>query len=245
MQEKTVLVTGGAGGIGAAICRSVAESGASVVLTYRNSKDTAEALLASLPGSGHLTVQTRVDETPAVQKLAEQVKAQYNKLDVLVNCAGTTRFVPHHDLDALDDDLIDEIFRVNWRGAFACVRAFRSLLEGGCDPLVVNISSIAGFVGMGSNVAYCASKAALDSMTRSLARALAPTIRVVSLSPGVVDTEFIRGLDPSWREEQLRRTPLQRFPSPEEIGEAVVALVTTLTSMTGCILPLDGGRPLG
>ena len=245
MQEKTVLVTGGAGGIGAAICRSVAESGASVVLTYRNSKDTAEALLASLPGSGHLAVQTRVDETPAVQKLAEQVKAQYNKLDVLVNCAGTTRFVPHHDLDALDDDLIDEIFRVNWRGAFACVRAFRSLLEGGCDPLVVNISSIAGFVGMGSNVAYCASKAALDSMTRSLARALAPTIRVVSLSPGVVDTEFIRGLDPSWREEQLRRTPLQRFPSPEEIGEAVVALVTTLTSMTGCILPLDGGRPLG
>ena len=245
MKEKTVLVTGGAGGIGAAICRSVAESGASVVLTYRNSKDTAEALLASLPGSGHLAVQTRVDETPAVQKLAEQVKAQYNKLDVLVNCAGTTRFVPHHDLDALDDDLIDEIFRVNWRGAFACVRAFRSLLEGGCDPLVVNISSIAGFVGMGSNVAYCASKAALDSMTRSLARALAPTIRVVSLSPGVVDTEFIRGLDPSWREEQLRRTPLQRFPSPEEIGEAVVALVTTLTSMTGCILPLDGGRPLG
>ena len=111
MQEKTVLVTGGAGGIGAAICRSVAESGASVVLTYRNSKDTAEALLASLPGSGHLAVQTRVDETPAVQKLAEQVKAQYNKLDVLVNCAGTTRFVPHHDLDALDDDLIDEIFR--------------------------------------------------------------------------------------------------------------------------------------
>ena len=245
MQEKTVLVTGGAGGIGAAICRSVAESGASVFLTYRNSKDTAEALLASLPGSGHLAVQTRVDETPAVQELAEQVKAQYNKLDVLVNCAGTTRFVPHHDLDALDDDLIDEIFRVNWRGAFACVRAFRSLLEGGCDPLVVNISSIAGFVGMGSNVAYCASKAALDSMTRSLARALAPTIRVVSLSPGVVDTEFIRGLDPSWREEQLRRTPLQRFPSPEEIGEAVVALVTTLTSMTGCILPLDGGRPLG
>ena len=245
MQEKTVLVTGGAGGIGAAICRSVAESGASVVLTYRNSKDTAEALLASLPGSGHLAVQTRVDETPAVQKLAEQVKAQYNKLDVLVNCAGTTRFVPHHDLDALDDDLIDEIFRVNWRGAFACVRAFRSLLEGGCDPLVVNISSIAGFVGMGSNVAYCASKAALDSMTRSLARALAPTIRVVSLSPGVVDTEFIRGLDPSWREDQLRHTPLQRFPSPEEIGEAVVALVTTLTSMTGCILPLDGGRPLG
>ena len=164
---------------------------------------------------------------------------------MLVNCAGTTRFVPHHDLDALDDNLIDEIFRINWRGAFACVRVFRSLLERGSDPLVINISSIAAVSGMGSYVAYCASKAALDSMTRSLARALAPTIRVVSLSPGVVDTEFIRGLDPSWREDQLRRTPLQRFPSPEEIGEAVVALVTTLTSMTGCILPLDGGRPLG
>ena len=245
MQEKTVLVTGGAGGIGTAICQRVAESGASVILTYHNSKQSAETLLASLPGTGHLALQTRVDETPAVQELAERVQSQHGKLDVLVNCAGTTRFVPHHDLDALDDNLIDEIFRINWRGAFACVRAFRSLLERGSDPLVINISSIAAVSGMGSNIAYCASKAALDSMTRSLARALAPTIRVVSLSPGVVDTEFIRGLDPSWRKDQLCRTPLQRFPSPEEIGEAVVALVTTLTSMTGCILPLDGGRPLG
>jgi 3-oxoacyl-[acyl-carrier protein] reductase len=216
-----------------------------VILTYHNSKQSAETLLASLPGTGHLALQTRVDETPTVQELAERVQSQHGKLDVLVNCAGTTRFVPHHDLDALDDNLIDEIFRINWRGVFACVRAFRSLLERGSDPLVINISSIAAVSGMGSNVAYCASKAALDSMTRSLARALAPTIRVVSLSPGVVDTEFIRGLDPSWREDQLRHTPLQRFPSPEEIGEAVVALVTTLTSMTGCILPLDGGRPLG
>lgn len=245
MQGKIVLVTGGAGGIGAAVCRSVAESGASVVFTYRNSKDAAETLLASLPGAGHLALQARVDETPAVQELAQQVQAQHGRLDVLVNCAGTTRFVPHHDLDGLDDDLIDEIFRVNWRGAFACVRACRSLLEQSDDALVVNISSIAAVSGMGSNVAYCASKAALDSMTRSLARALAPTIRVVSLSPGVVDTEFIRGLDPAWRDEQLGRTPLQRFARPEEVGEAVVALATTLTSMTGCILPLDGGRPLG
>jgi len=106
------------------------------------------------------------------------------------------------------------------------------------------VSSIAAVTGQGSNVAYCASKAALDSVTRSLGRALAPTIRVVSVSPGVVDTGFIRSLDPAWREEQLARTPLGRFASPEEVAAAILAVVRDLTFTTGGVLPVDGGRPL-
>lgn len=97
---------------------------------------------------------------------------------------------------------------------------------------------------MGSNVAYCASKAALDCMTKSLARALAPRIRVVSVSPGLVDTEFVRGLDQRWRDEQAARTPLGRLARPEEIGAAVLAVATALNYSNGCIIPVDGGRPL-
>ena len=137
----------------------------------------------------------------------------FSRFDVLVNCAGTTRFVPHANLDALDDALIDTILATNVRGAFAAVRAFRSLLENSALPgggVVVNISSIAGEIAMGSNIMYCASKAALDNMTKSLARALAPRIRVVSVLPGLVDTEFVKSLDQAWHDEQATRAPLGR-----------------------------------
>ena len=110
--------------------------------------------------------------------------------------------------------------------------------------MVVNISSIAARTAMGSNIMYCASKAALDNMTQSLARALAPRVRVLSVSPGLVDTEFVKSLDPRWREEQAARTPLARLARPQEVGAAVVAAVRDLTFTTGCVLAVDGGRPL-
>jgi len=166
---------------------------------------------------------------------------------VLVNCAGITRFVPHRDLEALDDALADEILATNVRGPFAATRALLPLLRRSDHPggaVVVNISSVAAVTAMGSNVMYCASKAALDNMTRSLARALAPAVRVVSVSPGLADTEFVRSLDRSWRDEQEARTPLQRLAMPEEVGAAVVSVVRDLTFMTGSVLALDGGRPL-
>ncbi len=97
---------------------------------------------------------------------------------------------------------------------------------------------------MGSNIMYCASKAAVDNMTRSLARALAPAVRVISVSPGLVDTEFVKSLDPAWREEQAARTPLGRLAAPAEVAAAVVAAVRDLTFTTGCVLAVDGGRPL-
>jgi len=244
MQGKVVVVTGGAGGIGAEICKAFASAGATVVLTWRSNEATARQSLAALPGEGHRTVQVDVGDTPAIAALAADVGRTLGRCDVLVNCAGTTRFVPHADLEDLDDALIDEIFRVNWRGAFAAVRAFRPLLAATHDGLVVNISSVAGVTGMGSNVAYCASKAALDSMTKSLARALAPDIRVVSVSPGLVDTDFVKGLDQRWRDEQAARTPLRRLASPEEIAAAVLCVATVLRYSTGCIIPVDGGRPL-
>lgn len=241
---KVAVVIGGSGGIGSEICRHLTQAGATVVFTYRTGREAAQRLQASLPGGGHWAKQVAVDDSAGLKILAAEVEAKHGRCDVLVNCAGITRFVPHADLDALDDQIIDDIFRVNWRGAFAAVRAFRALLKATGSGLVVNISSIAGVTGMGSNVAYCASKAALDSMTKSLARALAPQIRVVSVSPGLVDTEFVKGLDQQWRDEQAARTPLKRLASPAEIGAAVLAVATLLPYSNGCIIAVDGGRPL-
>ena len=180
-------------------------------------------------------------------RLAVDIESRYGRCDVLVNCAGTTRFVAHDDLDGLDDALIDDVLATNVRGPFAMVRALarqlkRSELPGG--GVVVNISSIAAQTAMGSNVIYCASKAALDNLTKSLARALSPAIRVVSVSPGLVDTEFVKSMDPAWRDEQAQRTPLGRLAQPEEIALAVLAAVRELRFTTGCVLPVDGGRPL-
>ncbi len=244
LRDRVVVVTGGSGGIGSEICRCFADAGATVVFTYRNGHDAAATLQKTLPGHGHWAKQLSVDDSAGLRILAAEVESRNGRCDVLVNCAGITRFVPHADLDALDDAIIDDIFRVNWRGAFAAVRAFRPLLKESGNGLVVNISSIAGVTGMGSNVAYCASKAALDSMTKSLARALAPEIRVVSVSPGLVDTEFVKGLDQKWRDEQAARTPLRRLATPGEVGDAVLAVATVLQYSNGCIIPVDGGRPL-
>lgn len=244
MQGKVAVVTGGSGGIGTAICRQFAEAGARVLFSWRSDAAAAEGLLATLPGSGHQARRLAVEDTAGLTAWALDVGRDAGRCDVLVNCAGITRFVPHADLDALDDSLIDDIFRTNWRGAFAAVRAFRPLLAASGDGLVVNISSIAGVTGMGSNVAYCASKAALDSMTKSLARALAPEIRVLSVSPGLVDTDFVRGLDQKWRDEQAQRTPLRRLATPDEVAAAVVGVATVLRYSNGCIIPVDGGRPL-
>jgi 3-oxoacyl-[acyl-carrier protein] reductase len=244
LDGRTAVVTGGSGGIGSEICRHLAQAGAKVVFTYRTGREAAQRLQAALPGGGHWARQVAVDDSAGLKSLAAEVESKHGRCDVLVNCAGITRFVAHADLDALDDGIIDDIFRVNWRGAFAAVRAFRPLLEASGDGLVVNISSIAGVTGMGSNVAYCASKAALDSMTKSLARALAPEIRVVSVSPGLVDTDFVKGLDQKWRDEQAARTPLRRLATPGEIGAAVLAVASVLKYSNGCIIPVDGGRPL-
>jgi 3-oxoacyl-[acyl-carrier protein] reductase len=241
------LVTGGAGSMGTIICGALAREGMRVVVGYNRSAEKAKSLAASLPGDGHAALVSPVTDSAALATLAAEIASRYGYCDVLVNCAGVTRFVPHGDLDALDDGLIENILSTNVRGPFATVRALRPLLEKSKHPggaVIVNISSIAGLTAMGSNVIYCASKAAVDNMTKSLARALAPRIRVVSIAPGVVDNDFIRSMDPRWLEEQVGRTPLKRLAAPEEVASAVIAAIKHLTFTTGAIIPVDGGRPL-
>ena len=241
---KVALVTGGGGGIGSAICRKLAQEGAQVIITYSRSKDKAQSLADELNGDNHLVMQAPVDDSTAQAELAQAIKDKYGTLDILVNNAGITKPVPHHDLDNLTDDIIDDIFRVNVRGAIASIRAMKDLLNAGDGGLVVNISSIAARTAVGSNVAYCASKAAMDNITMSLARALAPKIRVVSVSPGWVNGEYAQRMPPEVIQEQRDLTPLGRIAEAEDVADAVYAVATQLKFTTGAIIPVDGGRPL-
>jgi 3-oxoacyl-[acyl-carrier protein] reductase len=246
LQGKVALVTGGAGGIGSAICTALAREGAVVVVGYNKSADAAQSLVEKLEKSDqpHVSLRVPVTETKALNELSVQLEALYGRCDILVNCHGTTRFVPHAELDALDDSLFDEVMSTNVRGAFATVRALRSLLAQNQDGLVVNISSIAATLGIGSNIAYCASKAALDTMTKSMARALAPAIRVLSVAPGLVKTDITDNFDPAWLENYLHSTPLKRMVPSKDIALAVIAAAVYLPSSTGIVLPVDAGRLL-
>lgn len=258
---KTVLVTGGAGEIGSAICRKFAENNYSVIVTYNSNKEKAEKLLAelkliseretiyresSIENVEHGIFHAPTTEQDKVATLKQFVLEKYGKLDVLVNNAGITTPVKHEDLDALSDEWIDKIMQINFRGGFAMVRAFKDLLLKSTEEtaLVVNISSIAGIYGIGSNVAYCASKSAVDSMTRSLARALAPKIRVVSVSPGFVEGEYTKNFDSAFLKNQMDNTPLERFANGNDVANAVFAVATQLTFSTGNIITVDGGRLL-
>ena len=254
---KVVLVTGGAGEIGSAICKQFAENGYDVIATYNSNPAKAEKLLAELyqlpvtnnQSTNHSIFHAPTTDAQKVNDLKAFVAEKYGKLDVLVNNAGITTPVQHDDLEGLTDEWIDKIMQTNFRGSFAMVRAMRELLDKASDEskessLIVNISSIAGIYGIGSNVAYCASKAAIDSMTRSLARALAPKIRVVSVSPGFVEGEYTKNFDPKFLQNQMDNTPLGRFATGIDVANAVYALATTLTFSTGNIITVDGGRLL-
>ncbi len=246
-QGKVVLVVGGAGGVGKATARMFAEAGAKVAITHRPGADKASdaaAFVASLPGENHIAFPADVGDTATILALRDAVTARYGRLDVLVNSSGFTKPIPHADLEALDDDLIDRMFQINWRGQFATIRAFTPMLKASGDGLIVSISSIAALNGNGSNIAYGAVKAGIDAMTKSLGRALAPEIRVMGVAPGVVDTGFVAGRGAEFNAKTSLTTPLRRVASAEDVASAVFACASHLGYSTGSTLIVDGGRAL-
>jgi 3-oxoacyl-[acyl-carrier protein] reductase len=239
---QVAFVTGGSNGIGAATVRALAAAGAAVAIGYKSGEARAQALLAELPSTGHSIQALAVEDSTSVTQAAADITQRYGRLDILVNSAGFTRPVPHADLDALDDALIDSILAVNVRGPFALIRALVPLMKKNGRAVIVNVSSVAGFTGAGSNIAYGASKAALDTMTMSLARVLGPEIRVLCVSPGAVATDFVAGRDRAALEKLAQATPLKKVIEPADVAAAVMACVTHLTATTGTRIIVDGGR---
>ncbi|WP_334528691.1 SDR family NAD(P)-dependent oxidoreductase [Bradyrhizobium sp. AZCC 2230] len=247
MTDKVVLIVGGAGSIGSAAARLFASLGARIVISHRDEAgETASAaeLVATLSGAGHAALVADVAQTATLTGLRGEIERRYGRLDVLVNAAGFTKPVAHADLEALDDELIDRMFAVNWRGQFATIRTFVPLLKASGDGLIVSLSSIAGSNGIGSSIAYCAAKAGIDVMTKSLARVLAPEVRVLAVAPGVVDTGFVPGRSADFNSKTAATTPLKRIATAGDIASAILACATQLGFATGTTLVVDGGRSL-
>jgi 3-oxoacyl-[acyl-carrier protein] reductase len=250
------IVTGSASGLGAATAAILARSGARLVINYSSSRKEAEetADLCRTAGGEVAVVQGDVSRDEDCRKIVAAA-AIWGRLDALINNAGTTKHVPHPDLDGLSAEDFQRLFGVNSIGPFQMVRAARPLLEAGATlagraSAVVNVSSIAGISGIGSSVAYAASKAALNTMTISLARALAPSIRVNAVCPGYIDTPWFtkgRGVEAAAkvRETVIAKVPLKRASTAEDVANVVCFLATAQSSnMTGEILRIDAGMHL-
>jgi len=245
---KVAIVTGASSGIGAASARLFATAGARVVVGYNRGTERANAVVAGLAGSGqvgfHRALRLPLEDTAQIRRVAATVREEFGRADILVNSAGFTRMVAHNDLEALDDDLIDQVLTANVRGPFATIRAFVPLLKESGDAVIVNISSGAAQSGTGSSIIYGASKAALNTMSMALARVLGPEIRVVVVAPGMVHTDFVPGRTEEMMARAALATPLKRAIEAEDVALAVLSCVTHLTHTTGSIISVDAGRHL-
>jgi len=242
LKGKVAVVTGASSGIGAAAARMLAGAGARVIVGYNNGEARAQGVVAELPGSGHRVQRIVLEDSSTMRRAAEDVRATCGRCDILVNSAGFTRPVPHANLDALDDTLFDSVLIANVRGPFAMIRAFAPLLRDSGDGLVINVSSVSGFTASGSSVAYAASKAALDNMTMALARALGPGIRLMCVSPGAVNTDFVEGRSLETLKKLAEGSPLRRVVEPEDVARTIMGCVLYMKVSTGVKVVCDGGR---
>jgi 3-oxoacyl-[acyl-carrier protein] reductase len=238
---KAALVTGAATGIGRAVALRLAARGLAVAVNYSRSEAEARQTFEDVRGLGVPALLCRADvaDDAAVRRMVGQCSDELGGLDVLVNNAGTTRFIDHADLEAVTDEVWDEIVGVNVKGTFHCVRAAAPLLRER-QGAVVNVTSVAGLGGQGSSIPYAASKAALNTMTKSLARALAPHVRVNAVAPGPVRTRWLAGRE-RLIDRLLEQTPLRRAAEPDDIADAVEFLALGQALMTGQVVVVDGG----
>jgi 3-oxoacyl-[acyl-carrier protein] reductase len=252
LKGKTAIVTGSATGIGASVAIALARRGADIIVNYsKNEKDaqaTAKAVKAE--GADVRVVQADVAKDSDCRKLAQAALDAWGRIDILINNAGTTKFVAHHDLDGLSADDFAAIYAVNVVGPFQMIRACAPAMKAQGDGTVVNVSSIAAIKGIGSSIAYAASKGALNTMTLSLARTLAPEIRVNAVCPGYVETHWFTnrfGEEATKRisAEQEQTTPLRRAADGEEIAKTVLFFAGPESRhITGETLLTDGGLHL-
>jgi 3-oxoacyl-[acyl-carrier protein] reductase len=230
--------------VGRACAVQFARLGFAVVVNYsRSEADALETVrLVEAECAPAVLCKANVANEDEVKEMIACAEAAFDRLDVLVNNAGTTHFVAHNDLDSLTDQVWQDIFNVNVMGTFYCTRAAMSLLKASRGN-VVNITSVAGLTGQGSSIPYCASKAALNCMTQSLARAFGPDVRVNAVAPGPILTRWLDGRE-AHIAKFLEQAPLGRAATPDDIADAVIYLATGTTLTTGQVLVVDGGRTM-
>ena len=252
LKDRVALVTGGATGIGRATILQLARSGtAGLVINYRTAKEQAEQIAAEVRqiGAEAMCVYADVKSDDQVRQMVRRASERFGRLDVLVNNAGVTHWVPVTDLEGLTDAMWDDIMDVNVKAAFRCTRAAVALLSE-ARGVVINVSSISGILATvtSSSLAYGAAKAALIYLTRGLAVALAPKVRVNAVAPAFTDTQWMRKHYGDDYDQIVDRAasnyPLGRIARTEDVAEAIVSLVTGGDFVTGQTLVVDGGLSL-
>jgi 3-oxoacyl-[acyl-carrier protein] reductase len=245
--NKIVIVTGGGTGVGRATSLAMARLGFDVVVNYSRSRDEAEATASEISALGvrALVCQADVAEDVACRVMVASAVESLGRVDVLVNCAGTTDFIPFNDLDAVSDEVWERLYKVNVVGAFHCARAVRQPMLAVGGGVIINVSSVAAQLGQGSSIPYCCTKAALDNLTVSLARTMAPQIRVNGIAPGFIEGRWTQGglgakFD-SIKQAYEKTLPLGRVCQPEDIADAIVSLITGSSLVTGQTLTVDAG----
>lgn len=242
LQDRVALVTGAGTGIGRGIAEAFAQQGVKVAVNYSRSREAAEEVVRDIRAAGGTAVAigASVSEDREVHAMVEQIAREFGRLDILVNNAGWSTRIPHDRLEDLTDEVWNRTFDTNLRGAFYCVRAAVPLLRKQAGGAIVNIASVAGMTGLGSSMAYAASKGAMITLTKSLARALAPEIRVNAIAPGFVRTRFADWPSSAF-DEGAAMTPLKRLATVEEIAALALHLAVDAKSITGETIAVDGG----
>jgi 3-oxoacyl-[acyl-carrier protein] reductase len=243
--EKVALITGGGTGVGRATTLQLAERGFDVAINYSRSADDAEATAAEARESGvrAMAIACDVADDHQCRAMVERCRAELGRLDVVVNNAGTTHFVRHTELEEMTEEKWDRILAVNLKGPFFVSRAAIPLMRAGGGGSIVNVASVAGLAGSGSSIAYAASKGGLITMTKSLAKAFAPDIRVNAVCPGVIISRWLEGHE-EMVEAALKITPLKRASTTDDIADVVTFLACDAGMMTGQALVVDGGRTM-
>lgn len=248
--SQVAIVTGGGTGVGRETSLLLAKLGYHVALNYSKSRDEAEQTAADIQKLevNSLAIQADVADDAAARMLVSKAVTAWGRVDVLVNCAGTTQFIPFDNLDQVTDDVWDRLFKVNVVGAFHCTRAVREPMLKNGGGSIVNVSSVAGSVGQGSSIPYCCTKAALDNLTKSLARTLAPSIRVNGVAPGFIAGRWLQdGLGAKYdnvKQAYEKTLPLRRVCEPLDVAECILSLITGSKLVTGQTLTVDAGMTI-
>lgn len=245
--SKVALVTGSGTGVGRACALRFADLGYNVVINYSRSESealrTQQLVLAKNVQS--IVVRCDVSNESEVIAMLEETQRKFGRLDVLVNNAAMTHFVPGENLADMTEEKWDQILAVNLKGTFFCIKAAADLLAAGDGGAIVNVSSVAGQTGKGSSIAYSASKGAINTMTKTFAQTLAPKIRVNAVLPGPIDSRWILEGNNDWDLGEMTASyPIPRASQPDEIADGVIFLSTGTAMTTGQLLSIDGGQTL-
>jgi len=248
LSSRAAIVTGAGTGVGRATALALAGAGCDVIVNYSRSKDAAEAVAAQAAAHGvrAVPVQASVAVDDDCRRLVDVATDTFGRLDVLVNNAGTTSFIPHDDLEAVTADTWSSIMGVNLVGPFQMARAAATALKANGGGHIVNISSVAGVYGTGSSIPYCASKAGLNNLTVTLARVLAPEVQVNAVCPGFIDGSWLQeGYGDAFdaiRQAAIDKSLLDAVSTPDDIKDAIFGFLLGSKLTTGELLVVDGGR---